>query len=175
MELQKLNQLLEQYWEGKLSEAEEDAFREALLEQEPSLVGDLKDLAIWFKSSASFKDKIQLSPDFEERVMQNIEQQKKGAADSWSWWKIAAAVLIIITLGYTAVVVPSQKQKALTENNTQEDPQKAYEETKATLALMASMMNNGKSSLESIELFKMAQEKIKKNFETEKSKKESNS
>lgn len=174
MELQKISQLLERYWEGKLSEVEEDALKQALIEEEPTLEGDLKDAALWFKSTASFKDTLQLSGDFEEKVMRKIEQ-KSAVKDSWSWWKIAASVLIIITLGYTAVVMPSQKQEALAKENTQEDPLMAYEETKATLALMASMMNNGKSQLESLELFKKAQDKIKNNFEPEKTKKEKNS
>jgi hypothetical protein len=170
MELQKLNQLLEQYWEGKLSEEEENKLKQALLAQEPTLEGDLKDAAIWFKSTASYKGSIQLSADFEDRVMGDITKPSKSN-ESWSWWKIAASVLIIITLGYTAVVMPSQQQAALAEENTQEDPQKAYEETKATLALMASMMNTGKSQLQSLELFKVAQEKIKNNFDQEKVKK----
>jgi hypothetical protein len=174
MELQEISQLLDRYWEGKLSEEEENTLRKALLKEEPTLEGELKDAALWFKSTASFKDTLQLPEDFDEKVMARIEKQSIRS-DSWSWWKIAAAVLIIMTLGYTAVVIPGQKQAALANKNTQEDPLMAYEETKATLALMASMMNNGKSQLESLELFKKAQDKIKNNFESDKNKKDKNS
>jgi len=175
MELQKINQLLEQYWEGKLSEQEEDELRQALIAQEPTLEGKLKEAAVWFKSTASFKNTLQLSENFEDRIMNNITKSTKKTSENWSWWKIAASILIIITLGYTAVVLPSQQKAELAENNTQEDPQKAFEETKATLALMASLMNNGKTKLESLELFQKAQDKIKNNFESEKTKKDKNS
>ncbi len=91
----------------------------------------------------------------------------------WSWWKIAASVLIIISLGYMAWLLPQQnsKPKNLAEiTNTQEDPEKAFEETKATLLLMANMMNNGKEHLNSLQLFQVAQDKIQNSLNKEKSK-----
>ncbi|MFQ3212757.1 MAG: hypothetical protein ACI9C9_000283, partial [Marivirga sp.] len=48
MELQEISQLLDRYWEGKLSEEEENTLRKALLKEEPTLEGELKDAALWF-------------------------------------------------------------------------------------------------------------------------------
>ncbi|GAB3341930.1 hypothetical protein GCM10027429_31020 [Marivirga atlantica] len=173
MELEGLNRLLEKYWEGQLSDKEEDQFKADLLDNYDALSGELKELADWFNSTASFKESLQLDDDFDDNIMAKIQERKSESKDSWNWWKVAAAILVIITLSYTAIVIPQQKEKdKLALDNTQQTPEMAFEETKATLALMASMMNNGKAQLESLELFKVAQDKIKNKFEKENNKKE---
>ncbi len=174
MDLERLNRLLEKYWEGQLTEEEEGRFRAELLTNKAELKGELKELADWFSSAASLKQSLKLDPDFEAKILSEIKPESEKAKDSWSWWKIAAAVLIITTLGYTAIVLPqNKKQEALAMENTQTDPEKALTETKATLALMASMMNSGKEQLQSLEYFKIAQEKIMSNKEMQQKTEES--
>ena len=174
MELHKISQLLDQYWKGELSEAEENALKQALLEQKPDLEGDLKEAAHWFKSAENYKDAIRPSADFDDKLMAKIKSQSKPK-EKWSWWKVAAAVLIMFTLGYTAWKVPNVQPTQTVAENTADNPEKAFEETKATLALMASLMDNGKNQLESLELFQKAQEKIKNSQGGTKEKKNKNS
>jgi len=178
MDLNQLNQWLKAYWEGELSEEEEANFKKQLLLNKDQLSGELKELANWLETAPSFKDAVVLKDDFDEDILSKIK--KDEASDSWSWWKVAAAILVLVTLAYTAIVLPQNKENASIETtamgeNTQESPEKALEETKATLALMASMMDSGKDQLKSLALFKVAQEKIKKQSDKKVNSKKENS
>lgn len=172
MASEQLKQWLEQYWQGELNHVEEMQFRSELKINKASLTGELKALAEWFEANENVKQEISLGDDFDEMVL-NSTVRKNTSMGKWSWWKIAASVLIIISLGYMAWLLPQQnsKPKNLAEiTNTQEDPEKAFEETKATLLLMANMMNNGKEHLNSLQLFQVAQDKIQNSLNKEKSK-----
>ena len=172
MASEQLEQWLEKYWQGELSHVEEMQFRSELKVKKAYLKGELKSLADWFEANENAKQEIKLSDDFDEIVL-NKTARKNTVVASWSWWKIAASVLIIISLGYMAWLLPQQnaRPKNVAEiTNTQDNPEKAFEETKATLLLMANMMNNGKEHLNSLQLFQVAQDKIQNSLKQEKSK-----
>jgi hypothetical protein len=176
MASEQLEQWLEKYWQGELTLVEEMQFRTALKINKASLKGELRSLSEWFEANENARQQISLGDDFDEMVL-NKTTRKSNLGLGWSWWKIAASVLIIISLGYMAWLLPQQnnESKIVTEiNNTQETPEKAFEETKATLLLMANMMNSGKEHLNSLQLFQVAQDKIQNSLKKEKSKKEKN-
>ncbi len=173
MASEKLKQWLEKYWQGELSHGEEMQFRSELKATKETLSGELKEISEWFESTEDFKNQLQLDDDFDDAILNTIKQ-KTSFANQWSWWKIAASILIIISLGYMAWMVPQQDtDHGLTEiKNTQENPEKAFEETKATLQLMANMMNSGKDHLHSLQLFQVAQEKVQNTLKKGETKKE---
>ncbi|GAA5038080.1 hypothetical protein GCM10011506_35370 [Marivirga lumbricoides] len=175
MASEKLNQWLEKYWQGELSHVEEMQFRSELKINRESLSGELQSLAEWFEATESVKHELSLEDDFDAEVLQKIRSTKSGE-NKWSWWKIAASVLVVITLAYMGWLLPQSKlsdtNQLVEMENTQENPEKAFEETKATLQLMANMMNSGKDHLNSLQLFQVAQDKIQTSFKQEKKKKE---
>ncbi len=160
MALEKLEQWLEKYWLGELSQVEEMQFKSELKANKESLKGELKQMAEWFESHDEVKEHLRLDDDFDEKVMNKIHQ-KSQPKDSWNWMKVAASILVVFALGFFAWWMPQQQeQKQLAK---QED--KAYKEAKATLELMASMMNHGKKHLSSLEMINTAQEKVKNTFQ----------
>ncbi|MBK6266011.1 hypothetical protein JKA74_13290 [Marivirga sp. S37H4] len=173
MASEQLEQWLEKYWQGELSHVEEMQFRSELKVNKDSLSGELKSIAEWFETTENVKQELSLDDDFDAEITSKIHGSK-FLTNQWSWWKVAASVLIIISLGYLAWLMPQQQdQSTLTEiNNTQENPEKAFEETKATLLLMANMMNSGKDHLNSLQLFQVAQEKVQNSLKKEESKKD---
>lgn len=175
MASEKLNQWLEKYWQGELSHVEEMQFRSELKINKDSLNGELQSLAEWFEATEGLKHELSLDDDFDAEVLQKIQAPKSGES-KWSWWKIAASVLVVITLAYMGWLLPQSKlinsDQLVEIENTQENPEKAFEETKATLQLMANMMNSGKDHLNSLQLFQVAQDKIQTSLKQEKKKKE---
>lgn len=171
MALKTLEIWLEKYWQGKLSQVEEMEFKSELKTNKNKLTGELLQMAEWFESHGELKQKLTLDDDFDDAIMSEIHAKSKPK-DSWNWMKIAASVLVVFALGFFAWWMPQQqKQKHLAQQE-----EKAYQEAKATLELMASMMNHGKKHLSSLEMINTAQEKVKNTFQPDrKEKKEEDS
>jgi cytoskeletal protein RodZ len=160
MALEKLEQWLEKYWLGELSQVEEMQFKSELKANMGSLKGELKQMAEWFESHEEVKEHLRLDDDFDEKVMNKIHQ-KSQPKERWNWMKVAASILVVFVLGFFAWWMPQQQeQKQLAQQE-----EKAYKEAKATLELMASMMNHGKKHLSSLEMINTAQEKVKNTFQ----------
>ncbi|WP_340153175.1 hypothetical protein [uncultured Marivirga sp.] len=166
MALRKLEQWLEKYWLGELSQVEEMEFKNELKANKDKLTGELKKLADWFGSHEEVKQELVLDDDFDNRIMKEIHQKSKPK-DSWNWMKVAASILVVFALGFFAWWMPQQQeQKQLAQQE-----EKAYKEAKATLELMASMMNHGKKHLSSLEMINTAQEKVKNTFQPDRKEK----
>lgn len=173
MASEQLKQWLEKYWEGNLTHVEEMQFKTELKINKASLSDELKSLAEWFEANENIKQQISLGDDFDVEVL-NKTVHKKSSGTVWSWWKIAASILIIISLGYMAWLLPQQNNESKNFgeiSNTQDNPEKAFEETKATLLLVSNMMNSGKDHLNSLQLFQVAQDKIQNSLKQERQKK----
>ena len=166
MALEKLEQWLEKYWLGELSQVEEMQFKSELKANKDNLKGELKQMADWFESHEEVKQNLRLDDSFDDKVMASIKQNSKPA-DSWNWMKVAASILVAFALGFFAWWMPEQQeQKQLAQQE-----EKAYKEAKATLELMASMMNHGKKHLSSLEMINTAQEKVKNTFQPDRKEK----
>jgi hypothetical protein len=161
----KLEQSLEKYWLGELSQVEEFQFKSELKANKSKLTGELSQMAEWFEGHEETKRNLVLDADFDNQILKKIHQ-KSQPKDSWNWMKVAASILIIFALGFFAWWMPQQQeQKQLAQQK-----EKAYKEAKATLELMASMMNHGKKHLSSLEMINTAQEKVKNTFQPERKK-----
>jgi|GEM_PF-5311776 hypothetical protein len=166
MALEKLEQWLEKYWLGELSQVEEMQFKSELKANKDSLKGELKQMADWFEGHEEAKQNLVLDDSFDENIMAKI-QKKSKPVDSWNWMKVAASILVVFALGFFTWWMPKQQeQKQLAQQE-----EKAYKEAKATLELMASMMNHGKKHLSSLEMISTAQEKVKNTFQPDRKEK----
>jgi hypothetical protein len=165
MALRKLEQWLEKYWLGELSQVEEMQFKSELKANKDKLKGELLQMAEWFEGHDDAKQNLSLDDDFDETIMKKIHK-KSQPKDKWNWMKVAASILVIMGLGFFTWWMPQQQnQKQLAQQE-----EKAYKEAKATLELMASMMNHGKKHLSSLEMINTAQEKVKNTFQPERKK-----
>ncbi|SMG27453.1 hypothetical protein SAMN05661096_01603 [Marivirga sericea] len=166
MALKKLEQQLEKYWLGELSQVEESQFKSELQANRNELSGELRQMAEWFEGHEDAKQKLSLGDDFDQNIMKEIHK-KSQPKDKWNWMKVAASVLVIMALGFFAWWMPQQQE----QRQLAQEEQKAYQEAKATLELMASMMNHGKKHLSSLEMINTAQEKVKNTFQPERKEK----
>jgi len=150
---------------GELSQVEEMQFKSELKANKDKLKGELLQMAEWFEGHDDAKQNLSLDDDFDETIMKKIHK-KSQPKDKWNWMKVAASILVIMGLGFFTWWMPQQQnQKQLAQQE-----EKAYKEAKATLELMASMMNHGKKHLSSLEMINTAQEKVKNTFQPERKK-----
>ena len=166
MALEKLEQQLKKYWLSELSPVEEMQFKSELKANKDSLKGELKQMAEWFEGHEEAKRELTLDDSFDDKIMATI-QSKSQPKDSWSWIKIAASILVVFALGFFAWWMPQQQE----QKQMAQQEEKAYKEAKATLELMASMMNHGRKHLNSLEMINTAQEKVKDTFQPDRKEK----
>lgn len=166
MGLADINRLCDQYWEGTLSEAEENELKVLLKQHASNLTGEARELAQWFNFSEDVKDNLTLEKDFETKLYAKIDKQEvhHPAKDLWSWQKIAAAVAILLVAGLASWFLPkvNKNNQPVALEQSSQDTKQAYEESKKALMLVSTLMNSGKEQLETIQLFDVAQQRIEK-------------
>jgi len=163
MASRRIKQLFEKYWEGSLEQQEEEELQHLLISHKDSIEPEMEQLSNWFEANKSLAESLTLSEEFDEQVLNQIHK-REGRSDHWNWWKIAASVTVVVGLGILTLFLPISQKNEMAAN-TQESPEKAYLEAKATLQLMATVMNQGKEHLGSLEMLNTAQQKVKNTFQ----------
>lgn len=177
MELQKINELLEKYWNGNTSLEEEQMLTQYFRDNE--VPARLKGVAALFCQFEAGRQTEVPDKDFDDQVLQKISQVEPAKVRSLPqrmlpqrqplhgqlWLKIAAILLIFLTAGLLWLnqadrELPVAEQTETTQD-TYQDPQQAYEQTRQALLLVSSLMNEGTQHLEELEAFSEAQETIK--------------
>jgi len=144
MELNNIEQLLEKYFEGETSVAEEQQLKEYFNSE--LVASDLevhKPLFSYF--SQSNKDKMNFSP---------ILPSKKRIYTVWIG--VAASLLFIVVI-ITFWDKPSAKQEDL---GSFEDPEIAFRETQKALAMLSENVNVGIQSLEYVNEYEKTKKTI---------------
>ncbi len=159
MELTEINRLLDKYWEGETTLEEEAQLRRYFQEEEPPAA--LRPVAELFRH---YENPPQLDEDFDQQLLSRIVEQKP--VSMWpTLLKIAAVVTLFLvgTLWFkqTYWTSPEPTIAVATQEDTYEDPERAYEETKQALLLMSSLMNEGTEHLTKLEKFNEAQQSVK--------------
>ena len=165
MELTTIRELVEKYWEGETSLEEEAQLKRYF--QEEAVPADLKKEATLFRYYQSNTRFRTLDNQFDEQLTQRIEQ--KQAKQRWLTFRpalqIAAAVVFVI---FATLLFRAEWNNPTTEHSivaavedTYEDPQLAYEQTKEALLLVSSLMNEGTQHIQELETFSEAQETVK--------------
>lgn len=146
MESNKIEILLEKYFEGETSIAEE------------------KELTNYFTSSDVAQHLEQYQPLFgyfsnakEQKFAQEIPLQSKKR--SVAWLSIAASVVVLLGIGmYT--FVNTNTTTVNQDLGTFNDPQVAIQETQKALAMLSGHVNSGVESVQYIQEFEIAKEKV---------------
>lgn len=165
MDLNRVDILLERYWNCASTIEEENELR-TLLTTEP-IPQELEDSAALFKYY-ELQRKATLDAKFDQAIIDKIKDQKSPVIKKLNtglqnYIRVAAAVLVIIaaSLVFRMEIWQGERPSNLLVEDTYKTPEEAYEETKRAFLLIAEKMNSGRKQAEKIGLLNEAETKIK--------------
>ncbi len=159
MELNKIENILEKYFQGETTIAEENQLKE------------------YFSSSDVAQHLEQYKPMFgyfsqvkQQQSTQNLENLAlsetiplKTKKRNVAWLSIAASVVVLLGIGTYLLVSEESAAPALTaqsELGTYDDPEEALKETQKALALLSNNVNVGIESMQYIKEYEQTKNKI---------------
>jgi len=149
MEFNKIEDLLEKYFQGETSIAEEKELKDYF--SSPNVAQHLEQYKPMFGYFSQVK---------EQKSTQDIPLKTKKR--NVAWLSIAASVVVLLGVGTYFYV--SEKNAALavtqTELGTYDDPEKALAATQKALALLSSNVNVGIGSVQYIKEYEQSKNKI---------------
>jgi len=164
MDFNRIEALLEKYFEGKSTEAEEKELQQHM--KRSDLPEHLKESAVLFEFYQHQQAELVLGKEFDKKLLAQLDtnsiDNKPTHKLDWGFYlRIAASVIIVFTVGFMLMKNPI-RMNAMKED-TYDDPQKAYEETKKALMMLSSKMNESTEKVQSqLETFAEAQKAIEK-------------
>lgn len=164
MEFNKIRELLDRYWEGDSSLEEEAQLRSFFSANRQELPADLKEAASLFSYFAAEADlTLPELPVMETMTVRMSPPPVKNRP--WQhWMKYAAIFLMAVGIGYAFRSFQLRQQRILmayVEQDTYNDPEKAFAATQKALQLLAKNLNKGTSQVQKLSYFNEAAEKVK--------------
>lgn len=147
MGLDRIEKIVEKYFEGETSSAEE------------------KELKVYFSSSDVAKHLKQYQPVFGYFAQAKGEILNKELSlptkkqNVVMWLSIAAAVVLLLSVG-TSMYFASNSSNDFVSCNSEDDPEKVLQETQKALALVSEKLNTGIESVNYINEYENAKNKI---------------
>jgi hypothetical protein len=161
MDSNKINELLNKYWNCETSLEEEQYLRAYFREHE--IPEQWKEAGILFRYFDENKKKSLIDPSFDGGIMGKIQTPKTGKVTKlfYNTMRIAAgiAVLIVAIWFVRTEVRKSTPQEVV---DTYDDPKLAFEETKKALMMISKSFGRAEQETRKINLFNEAQEEIQK-------------
>ncbi len=158
MDYNKIRALLELYWEGETSLEEEETLRHFFVTHTQALPEDLREAAPLFRYFQAEKE--QELPAWETPKVVPMNKRKP-----WQhWMKYAAMLLMLAGTGYSVqqfYVRLHELSATSWQQDTYQDPVKAYEEAQKALQLLSKNLNKGTAQMEKLAYFNEATDKIK--------------
>lgn len=165
MDYKRLDDLLTKYWSVELTEKEELELKD-LLKHEP-LTQEMQKVAEMFEYFESEQTQDVLGDDFDEQLLTRIinpDLRPKRYSNILGYaWKIAAALIILLLAWVMAVKIDNAQQIPIYAQDTFDDPQTAYLETKKALMMLSQQLNKGEEYINEISIFNEATKKIEQN------------
>lgn len=165
MEYNEIRTLLDRYWEGETSLEEEELLRSFFADHQQNLPPDLQEAAPLFGYFATEATRqVPAMPEMEAPQTIVVTMPRP-----WQhWMKYAAALLMAAGLTYSVQqyrIKQDQTNNALVlhQEDTYDDPEKAYAATKKALELLAKNLNKGTAQVQKLNYFNEATEIIKAN------------
>ncbi len=150
MNLQKIELLIRKYESGETSMEEEKTLHDFFWSNEvPVHLANYKKLFLFFDTS---KSEMLKDENFDERIMEAITKDgstktpKAKAYRLYAVMSIAASILILISVGFYFQTRTPQ----IHFEDTYDNPELAYAETKKILMLVSGNMNTGSEELQSV-------------------------
>ncbi len=135
----RIEKLKEKYWAGETTLAEE------------------KELKAYFKENPTLTKDGQFYADLnkQQRIRSNRSFAHPGKRNNKAWLSVAAVILILLTMGI--VFFPDNTKQ---DQFAVEDPQEAFEITKASLMMISEGLNKGKTYSKELNKINKAKEII---------------
>jgi len=147
MEFDRMEALLEKYFEGETSIAEEN---------------ELKD---YFSSSDVAPHLEQYRPLFgyfaeakEQKLTNNISLVSKKR--KVTWLSIAASIMLLIGVGAYTYFNDMYTEKESRELGTYDDPEEAFEATQKALALLSNNVNVGVEGVQYLKVYEVTKDRV---------------
>lgn len=148
MDLNKLNILLEKFYNGQTSEYEEEQLKKFFRKENVPKQYEQDKAYFDFLDKSTMQPK--LSANFFDSLEQKLEGKPKGKTIFMLFSKktlaIAASIAVLVFLSVFSVTYFKSEKKAQFAD-TYEDPREAYEATKKALLLISETMNKGTKKL----------------------------
>jgi hypothetical protein len=164
MPMKNMDEIKKKYWKGTSEVNEEQALKKHSHTNEQYQIEDEYFGILEQKRNEKLND-----PDFEKKVLRQIKgsQGVKKSLFQKINWQIAAAIVLLVSIGALVLNRQFNSSKSVTNQkvveDTFEDPQLAYEETKKALLLVSSKLNKGNAYTTKFVKFSQSQENLKKN------------
>ncbi|TRX62163.1 hypothetical protein FNH22_02250 [Fulvivirga sp. M361] len=164
MDLDRIERLLEKYWECETSLEEEKELR--VFFNRPDIPVKWKKISPLFEYYEEELQSNTLGSAFDERVLTRLapmpaEQKGKVRKLFYDLARVAAVGLIVITATYFIREQYMEHKDDPYMVDTFEDPREAFEETKKALRMISKNFNKGRKEAKKIGVFNNAREKIK--------------
>jgi len=164
MDLKKLELLVDKYYKGETTLAEEEA-----LKKHYSSMADADDPdSMVFRFLNQTESKNAPGADFDNKIMSLISQEEpvpRKKSVILKYWYMAASFLLMLGLSYAFrdVIIPAKQPVTIADADTWDDPQKAFEETKKALMMLSSNLNKSEAYAAEFSKFEQSQNNLKKN------------
>ena len=165
MDSNKIDELLNKYWNCETSLEEEQQLREYFRGREFS--EQLKETAVLFRYFDENKKKSLNDMAFENQVMQKVKAPRQGKVVKlfYNAMRIAAGVTVLVVAGW---LVRNEIRKSTPQEvvDTYDDPKLAFEETKKALQMISRSFGTAEENAKKINIFNDAQQQLQKKEES---------
>lgn len=145
MELDKIELLIEKYFQGETSIAEEKQLQDYF--SNPNVAQHLEQYQPMFAYFSRAK---------QQQFTQQLPQQTKKR--KVAWFSVAASVVVLLGLGtYAYVNDNAAKDQTL---GTYDDPEVAFRQTQKALAMLSTHVNAGIESVQYVKEYEVAKDKV---------------
>jgi hypothetical protein len=168
MDSERIEQLLEKYWNAETSLEEEQELHQFF--QGNDVPEKLKETATLFRYFETEKSRT-LNENFDASVTKQIKQRRGGKVVSMTNWfqiaRVAAGVAVIVAAVY---LIGHEVRKSSPHEmaDTESDPKLAFEQTKKALLMISKNFHKAQNEASKINLLNEAEEKIQRKPETDK-------
>ena len=147
MELDKIEIILEKYFEGETTIAEENELKSYF--SSPEVAQHLQQYRSMFGYFAVAKEQAS------QQEIQLVQPKRNYRA----WLSIAASVVILLGIG-TFTYINYNNTTASQDLGTYDNPEEAFRQTQKALALLSNQVNVGVESVQYIETYQDTKEKV---------------
>jgi len=166
MDSERIEQLLEKYWNAETSLEEEQELHQFF--QGNDVPEKLKETAVLFRYFEEEKSRT-LNENFDAAVTKQIKQRHGGKIISMTNWfqiaRVAAGIAVVVAAVY---LIGHEVRKPNEMTDTESDPKLAFEQTKKALLMISKNFGKAQQEASKINLLNEAEEKIQRKPETDK-------
>jgi len=158
MDLKRRKELIDKYWEGRTSLAEEHELKTAFSTSTPDDINE--EDGLYFSTLSKF-GQLETDTFFDDEILSKIralDQPKPWQMRLRRYWQIAAAVALLLSV---SIFLAKRSAPSMDDLAAVEDPREAFEITKQALLLISTELNKGATYTYALDEFNETLNKIK--------------